>query len=101
MDYVKALFSVKGLVIVVYILIGVFVNTASPHLPHAAFNLAALHSWVQYFISIFFWPLSFWHPVFTVGKWPAGSAGKPPRRSAAWLSRRAARRCRAAGSPRR
>ena len=35
----------------------------------------ALHSWVQYFISIFFWPLSFWHPTFTVGQWPAGSVG--------------------------
>jgi hypothetical protein len=68
-DYVKALFSVKGLVIVVYILIGVFLNTASPHLPHAGLNVAALHSWVQYFIS-----LSFWHPTFSVGKWPAGSS---------------------------
>jgi hypothetical protein len=29
-DYVKALFSAKGLVIVVYILIGVFVNTSPP-----------------------------------------------------------------------
>ncbi len=74
MDYVKALFSIKGLVIVVYILIGVFLNTAPPHLPHAGLNLATLHSWVQYFISIFFWPLSFWHPTFTVGKWPAGSS---------------------------
>jgi hypothetical protein len=58
---------------VVYILIGVFLNTASPHLPTVAFSLPALHSWVQYFISIFFWPLSFWHPTFNVGKWPAGS----------------------------
>ena len=73
MDYVKALFSSKGLVIVVYILIGVFVNTSPPHIPTAAFTAAALHSWVQYFISILFWPLSFWHPTFNVGKWPAGS----------------------------
>lgn len=73
MDYVKALFSTKGLIIVGYVLIGVFVNTASPHLPAAAFNLAALHSWIQYFISILFWPLSFWHPAFNVSKWPAGS----------------------------
>jgi hypothetical protein len=72
-DYVKALFSAKGLVIVVYILIGVFVNTSPPHLPTAAFTTTALHSWVQYFISILFWPLSFWHPTFNVGKWPAGS----------------------------
>jgi hypothetical protein len=72
-DYVKALFSAKGLVIVIYILVGVFVNTAPPHLPTAAFSLAALHSWIQYFISILFWPLSFWHPPFSVAKWPAGS----------------------------
>ena len=44
MDYVKALFSTKGIVIVIYILVGVFVNTASPHLPAAAFSLAALSS---------------------------------------------------------
>ena len=73
MDYVKALFSAKGLVIVVYILIGVFVNTSPPQLPTAAFTAAALHRWVQYFITILFWPLSFWHPTFNVGKWPAGS----------------------------
>ncbi len=73
MDYIKTLFSTKGLVIVIYILVGVFVNTASPHLPTAAFSLVALHSWIQYFISILFWPLSFWHPTFTVGQWPAGS----------------------------
>ena len=74
MDYVKALFSTKGLVIVVYILIGVFVNTSPPHLPTAAFNTAALHSWVQYFISILLWPLSFWHPIFSISHWPPGSA---------------------------
>ena len=73
MDYIKTLFSAKGLVIVIYVLIGVFVNTASPHLPTAAFSGAALHSWIQYFISILLWPLSFWHPTFSVGKWPAGS----------------------------
>jgi hypothetical protein len=67
--YVKALFSKIGLFIVVYVLIGVFVNTAPPHLPTAAFSVAALHSWVQYAISILFWPLSLWHPTFTVGKW--------------------------------
>jgi hypothetical protein len=72
-DYVKTLFSVKGLVVAVYILIGVFVNTAPPHLPTAAFSLDALHSWIQSFISVLFWPLSFWHPTFSVGQWPAGS----------------------------
>ncbi|HEY6479444.1 MAG TPA: hypothetical protein VIZ00_05410 [Streptosporangiaceae bacterium] len=53
----------------IYIVIGVFANTASPHLPTAAGNISLFHSWVQYFVSVFLWPLSFWHPTFTVGKW--------------------------------
>lgn len=71
--YLRVLFSWVGLFIAIYILIGVFFNTAPPHLPKTAFNLAALHSWVQYLTSIFFWPLSFWHPTFSVSQWPAGS----------------------------
>jgi hypothetical protein len=67
--FVRALFSKTGIFIVIYILIGVFVNTAPPHVPAARANLVALHSWVQYFISILFWPLSFWTPSFTVGQW--------------------------------
>lgn len=69
MSFLKTLFSTTGLLIAVYILIGVFLNTASPHLPTAAGSLTSLHSWVQYVISVLFWPLSFWHPNFTVGKW--------------------------------
>ena len=69
MNFVRTLFSRTGIFIVIYILIGVFLNTASPHLPVTASNATSLHSWVQYAISIFFWPLSFWHPHFTVGKW--------------------------------
>ena len=69
MKFLQTLFSKMGLLIVVYILIGVFVNTAPPHLPTATFSVAALHSWVQYAISILFWPLSLWHPTFTVGEW--------------------------------
>ena len=69
MKFFQTLFSKMGLFVVIYVLIGVFVNTAPPHLPTAAFSVAALHSWVQYAISIFFWPLSLWHPTFTVGKW--------------------------------
>ncbi|MGO9078173.1 MAG: hypothetical protein ACLQDY_03920 [Streptosporangiaceae bacterium] len=69
MAFLKTLFSTTGLLIVVYILIGVFLNTAPPHLPTAAGSLTSLHSWVQYGISVLFWPLSFWHPHFTVGKW--------------------------------
>ena len=69
MGFVRTLFSKTGLFIAIYILIGVFVNTAPPHVPTAGPNLASLHSWAQYFISILFWPLSFWTPSFTVGKW--------------------------------
>ena len=69
MGFIKSLFSPSGFAIVVYILIGVFVNTAPPHLPPTVATIAALHSWVQYFISIFLWPFSLWHPTFTIGKW--------------------------------
>jgi hypothetical protein len=72
-DFLKTLFSWTGLLIMAYILIGVFVNTAPPHLPPLVFSLDALHSWIQYVISVLFWPLSFWHPTFSVGQWPAGS----------------------------
>jgi hypothetical protein len=71
--YIRVLFSRIGLFFIIYFLIGVFSNTAPPHLPPFAFSLDALHSWIQYFISILFWPLSFWHPIFSVAKWPAGS----------------------------
>ena len=76
--YIWLLFTRWGLFIVVYTLIGVFYNTASPHIPSTAGSLTSLHSWVQYLISVFFWPLSFWHPTFTVGKWtPTGSITFP------------------------
>jgi hypothetical protein len=67
--YIRLLFSLPGLVIVIYVLIGVFYNTASPHIPSTAATFTSLHSWIQYFISILSWPLSFWHPALTVGKW--------------------------------
>jgi hypothetical protein len=67
--FVSALFSRTGLLIAIYIVIGVFVNTAPPHVPTGGANLLSLHSWVQYFISVLFWPLSFWTPSFTVAKW--------------------------------
>ncbi len=72
--YVRTIFTGAGFFVAIYILIGVFHNTALPHLPTVAFSLAALHSWVQYFISVLLWPLSFWHPTFNVGRWPAGSS---------------------------
>ena len=78
MKFLNTLFSTTGLLIVVYILIGVFYNTASPHIPPTSGGLTTLHSWVQYFISVLTWPLSFWHPTFTVGKWtPTGSITSP------------------------
>jgi hypothetical protein len=67
--FLRALFSKTGLLIVIYIVIGVFTNTASPHLPTSASNVGVFHGWVQYFISVMLWPLSFWKPTFTVGKW--------------------------------
>lgn len=69
LNFVRTLFSTTGLLIVIYIIVGVFVNTASPHVPVAAGNISLLHSWVQYLVSVFLWPLSFWKPTFTVGKW--------------------------------
>ena len=69
MAYLKALFSTTGLFIAAYILIGVFYNTAAPHLPGTPNSVSSLHSWLQYIISILFWPLSLWHPTFTLGKW--------------------------------
>ena len=76
--YIRLLFSRVGLIFVIYFLIGVFYNTAPPHFPSTAASFTSLHSWVQYFISIFFWPLSFWHPILTLGKWtPTGSITSP------------------------
>ena len=69
MDFLKTLFSAKGLLIGLYILVGVFLNTASPHLPTTPGNLSSIHSWAQWVISVLFWPLSLWKPTFTIGKW--------------------------------
>jgi hypothetical protein len=68
-DFVKTLFSVRGLLVAIYILIGIFFNTAAPHLPTTPSSVSSIHSWGQYFISVLFWPLSLWHPIFTLGKW--------------------------------
>jgi hypothetical protein len=58
-------------VAILYLVIGAAVNTAAPHYPswNAASMSTTLHSIVQYAISIFAWPLSFWAPTFTTGKW--------------------------------
>jgi len=76
--YIRILFHRVGLFIVIYVLIGVFHNTAPPHIPSTAGSLTSLHSWVQYFISILFWPLSYWQPLLTLGKWTVtGSITSP------------------------
>ena len=55
-NFFKTLFSTTGVFIVLDILIGIFVNTAPPHVPAIAATAASLHSWIQYLISIFFGP---------------------------------------------
>jgi hypothetical protein len=67
--FLNTLFSRRGLAIALYILIGVFLNTAAPHLPTSPSTASSLHSWGQYVISVLFWPLGLWHPIFTLGKW--------------------------------
>jgi hypothetical protein len=67
--FLKTLFSVRGMLIALYILIGIFVNTVAPHLPTTPSSVSSLHSWGQWIISVLFWPLSLWTPTFTVGKW--------------------------------
>jgi hypothetical protein len=67
--FVRTLFSKIGMLIVIYILLGIFVNTAAPHVPTIAATPGSVHSWAQYFVSILFWPLSFWTPTLTVGEW--------------------------------
>ena len=69
MGFLKTLFSRRGLLIAIYILIGIFFNTAAPHLPTSPSSVPLLHSWGQYVISVLFWPLGLWHPTFTLGKW--------------------------------
>ena len=69
MDFLKTLFSRRGFLIAIYILIGVVLNTAAPHVPATPDSASLLHSWCQYIISVLFWPLSLWHPTFTLGKW--------------------------------
>lgn len=68
MDFLRTLFSKTGMLIAVYLLLGVFINTAPPHLPQGT-SFSDVHSWAQYIISVLFWPLSFWTPHFTVGQW--------------------------------
>jgi hypothetical protein len=75
--FFRTLFSTYGFLIVLYIAIGILTNTAPPHIPSFEVGAAGstmslwqtFHSWIQYLISVMFWPLSFWQPTFTVSKW--------------------------------
>jgi hypothetical protein len=69
LGFLNTLFSRRGFLVAIYILIGVFLNTAAPHLPTSPSSASTLHSWGQYVISVLFWPLGLWHPTFTLGKW--------------------------------
>jgi hypothetical protein len=72
MDFIFGILRSTWLKALVYVIVGIGVNTTPPHYPTFSGNFGAgveLHSLVQYVISIMLWPLSFWHPEFTVGKW--------------------------------
>lgn len=69
MGFLKTLFSITGLLIVIYIIIGFYVGTPAPHTPPPlASNAASLHAWIQYIIWIMFWPVGLWKPPFTAGQ---------------------------------
>ena len=72
MDFIFGVLRSTTLKVLIYVVVGIGVNTASPHYPQFGQNFGPsvmLHSIVQYTISVTLWPLSFWHPEFTVGKW--------------------------------
>jgi hypothetical protein len=72
MDFIFGLFRSTWLKVLIYVIIGIGVNTAAPHYPQFGQNFGPsvmLHSLVQYVISVMLWPLKFWGPTFTVGKW--------------------------------
>ena len=68
--FFRTLFSTIGALIAIYILIGVFHNTAPPHFPHQTATIGGnIHSWTQYIISVFGWPISYIQPQINFGKW--------------------------------
>jgi hypothetical protein len=72
MSFVRSVFYSVYLRVGIYVVIGIGINTASPHYPTFSGNFGIwteLHSLVQYIISVGLWPLSLWGPTFTVGKW--------------------------------
>ncbi len=72
MDFLISIWRSTWLKVLIYVVIGIGVNTAAPHYPQFGQNFGPgvlLHSLVQYIISVMLWPLSLWSPTFTVGKW--------------------------------
>jgi hypothetical protein len=72
MDFIFGIFRSTWLKVLIYVVIGIGVNTTAPHYPQFGQGLdpmSLLHSLVQYIISVMLWPLSLWSPTFTVGKW--------------------------------
>lgn len=72
MNLVRVIFFSTWMRVGAYIVVGIGVNTAPPHYPtfSGQFGITQeLHSLVQYIISVGLWPLSYWAPAFTVGKW--------------------------------
>jgi hypothetical protein len=70
-SFFRILFSPVGLLIGIYIFVGIWTNTAAPHFPSTTggTNAELLHNWIQYGISVAFWPLAHWQPTFTTGEW--------------------------------
>lgn len=72
MNFFRSVIYSTWLKALVWIIIGIGVNTTPPHYPTLSGNFGLgveLHSIVQYILSVMLWPLSFWAPAFTVGKW--------------------------------
>ena len=72
MDFFVSVWRSTWIKVFAYVVIGIIVNTAPPHVPQFGQNFGPgvlLHSLVQYIISVMLWPLSLWSPTFTVGKW--------------------------------
>lgn len=68
----RSLFYTTWFRVLIWVIIGIGINTAPPHYPTFSGNFGIgpeLHSLTQYVISVMLWPLSFWSPQFTVGKW--------------------------------